>query len=641
MSTMPLQKFHVLVDNFGHLLPDQRRSSVRVLRKKLEDDCVDSMMKEVMSEVAMGSRPQWIIRFYDISPSNTPVTSNEIPATLPAPLNVWLTLDEALSNPQEQIIHFYATFTPAQFQAIQTVDPGHRRQISLETTILRQNLVEYLFRVASEQKLFVVKGTPGSGKSTLAYQLFNHILRTAPADRVSITKLWKKQQTVEESFIMSSYRGDITNDPTCLRQGDRVRHWILMDEAQESYPDTVLWATWLKECPDGFIFVLFALYGSQNTVGTSVQVGTPNALLPHMQMLLRPTENGLMTNTHIPGLYFTVSEFQELVMKRRRSDLPTLDQDLSDWVYHASAGHIGAIESIFLCITSVAKLRRSYSLTYDEFFVHFKGVDAALAECSKALPFDRGIPKPDILQHPDNLEAVQFLKELLVFGVLIFRSLELPVGARVAHKRGWVTLDQVAESVVVEFPSPFHRSRLSLLLVGDTEPSAEIEAMTLEQFVFHVVRAFSSNALAKAKRHTAGSQGKPSVPEAQWHNEIYRSAYQVTGGGRGLWLSPEFGTPKSAMKSGRIDFFITGSKQWGIEVLREGDRIDEHLDRFLPGGAYSDWITKGDLKQYVVLDFRTKSQPREKIPNHPTYHITFTPDFQNFAIMDSELNLLG
>ncbi|KAJ7211353.1 hypothetical protein GGX14DRAFT_697407 [Mycena pura] len=551
--------------------------------------------------------------------------TRDIPATLPAPLLPWDTLDEALSNPQERIIHFYATFTPVPTatHAVQTVDPGDRQQISLETTIYRQILVEYLFRVASEQKLFVVKGTPGSGKSTLAYQLFNHILRTAPADRVSITKGWKKQQWVEESFVMSGYYGDIQQDPTCLRQGGSVRHWILMDEAQDSYSDDYLWATWLKDLPHGFIFVLFTSYGRQNTAGTSLQVGNPNAILPHMQMLLRPTENGFM-NTHIPGLYFTISEFQELVLKR---DLPTLDQDLSDWVYHASAGHIGAIESIFSCITSVAKLRRSNSLTYDEFFAHFKGADVALVECSSVLPFNRGIPKPDILQHPDNLEAVQFLKELVVSGVLVFRWPELPAGARVAHERGWVTLDQVAKGVVVEFPSPFHRSRLSLLLAEETEPSAEIEAMTLEQFVFHVVRAFS-NALARA------------IPEAQWTNEIYRSAYQVTGGG-GLWLSPEFGTPKRATKSGRIDFFIAGSKQWGIEVLREGDQIDEHLNRFLPGGANNDWVAKGDLKQYVVLDFRAQSEPREKIPNRPIYHITFTSDFQIFKIMDSELNTIN
>ena|ERR1700761_3556479 len=78
------------------------------------------------------SRPYWDIQFYDISPSNLPITNKEIPipATLPSPLSELQTLDDALSNPQEKIIHFYASFTPLQFQA-ETLNLGHRRQISL------------------------------------------------------------------------------------------------------------------------------------------------------------------------------------------------------------------------------------------------------------------------------------------------------------------------------------------------------------------------------------------------------------------------------------------------------------------------------------------------------------------------------
>ena len=161
-----------------------------------------------------------------------------------------------------------------------------------------------------------------------------------------------------------------------------------MDDAQKSYPDTVLWNTWLKELPEHFIFVLFASHGSQSTPEESdldedgVGNGTPNALLPHMQMLLRPTENGFtfMGGTHIPGLYFTRAELQELVKKLCCKHLPTLVEELSEWVYRTSAGHIGAIESIFLCITvcvftnffppiiyTFQKHRHGGSLTYNEF----------------------------------------------------------------------------------------------------------------------------------------------------------------------------------------------------------------------------------------------------------------------------------
>ncbi|KAJ7224066.1 hypothetical protein GGX14DRAFT_556954 [Mycena pura] len=118
--------------------------------------------------------------------------------------------------------------------------------------------------------------------------------------------------------------------------------------------------------------------------------------------------------------------------------------------------------------------------------------------------------------------------------------------------------------------------------------------MALEEFIIEVVRNLSSDALALAHRHTSGPLGTPSILEAQWQNEVYRCAYKVTGGS-GMWFSPEFGTPKTAA-NGRIDFYV-GTKKWGMEILREGDGMDEHV---VPGAAYHKWITTGAITEYVI-----------------------------------------
>jgi hypothetical protein len=60
---------------------------------------------------------------------------------------------------------------------------------------------------------------------------------------------------------------------------------------------------------------------------------------------------------------------------------------------------------------------------------------------------------------------------------------------------------------------------------------------------------------------------------------------------------------------GRIDFHIKEMK-WVIECVRDGDKIDEHIERFRQGGRYHKWIKSGEIKDYIILDFRT-SKPRK------------------------------
>ena len=51
---------------------------------------------------------------------------------------------------------------------------------------------------------------------------------------------------------------------------------------------------------------------------------------------------------------------------------------------------------------------------------------------------------------------------------------------------------------------------------------------------------------------------------------------------------------------GRIDFFINDNLRWGVELLVNGDRLQEHLERFSPSGRYRG-LNSSD---YIVVDFR-------------------------------------
>ena len=78
-------------------------------------------------------------------------------------------------------------------------------------------------------------------------------------------------------------------------------------------------------------------------------------------------------------------------------------------------------------------------------------------------------------------------------------------------------------------------------------------------------------------------------------------------------LSKSFASPNDSIP-GALDFYIDGSLVWGLELLVNGDRIGEHIDRFGPNGKYSIL----GFTDYIVVDFRpSKNGEITFIEKHP------------------------
>jgi len=139
-----------------------------------------------------------------------------------------------------------------------------------------------------------------------------------------------------------------------------------------------------------------------------------------------------------------------------------------------------------------------------------------------------------------------------------------------------------------------------------------------------VIRLFSPQTLATSRRIGAGFIQHP--PEAQYQDEFYRCSRQYSKGS--LLTFPEYGT-----QSGRVDFYIP-SKKWAIELLRDGDRLEQHSSRFLPSGAYGATMTMSD---HIILDFRNNFPkiPHPYIPN--LYHVVFSSNFRTVTILHNNL----
>lgn len=92
------------------------------------------------------------------------------------------------------------------------------------------------------------------------------------------------------------------------------------------------------------------------------------------------------------------------------------------------------------------------------------------------------------------------------------------------------------------------------------------------------------------------------APPENWYcKEFYRASDKILQGGV-LW-SPEYGNGR-VKQGGSLDFYLA-VKKWGLEFMREGDRIRSYYKRFQPGGNCHKWISDGHLLAWVLIDFRT------------------------------------
>jgi hypothetical protein len=81
-------------------------------------------------------------------------------------------------------------------------------------------------------------------------------------------------------------------------------------------------------------------------------------------------------------------------------------------------------------------------------------------------------------------------------------------------------------------------------------------------------------------------------------------------------MFPESVSGLSERINGEIDFYLNGQLRWGIELLVNGQGIQEHMDRFKfsKNGKY---VPLG-AKDYAVVDLRGNSSGKvTKVRHHP------------------------
>jgi hypothetical protein len=211
--------------------------------------------------------------------------------------------------------------------------------------------------------------------------------------------------------------------------------------------------------------------------------------------------------------------------------------------------------------------------------------------------FARGLPPKEDLQDP----AVAGIFFRVLSDLSICRSDVTNTEDEQALDRcfrcGWLHSDRLQDStdILYTFSSRLHHLFVEMML-SDTMPTTISEPNNILDFVCEVITGFSPYSLSV---RPIGPTFIQRPPEAQYQDEFYRSCHNRWKGL--LRTFSEFGT-----KAGRIDFYIP-SKQWGVELLREGVGMEQHSERFSKEGRYGRSLP---LSDYIMLDCRSTTPTR-------------------------------
>jgi hypothetical protein len=187
-------------------------------------------------------------------------------------------------------------------------------------------------------------------------------------------------------------------------------------------------------------------------------------------------------------------------------------------------------------------------------------------------------------------------------GFRIDRSISTTVAAQRLQRTNVLTL----QDDVLDFAAPFLRSLFVTERYGSTiRPTTAPE--TLEEFLIATFTVMNPVALQGSL--ATGSDGR--LLERAWQMEFYRAATQVLP--RDIFISPDVGSCFGV--DGFLDFYVDDGRKWAIELLRDGEGVSSHLDRFGMGGLYDAIVAVSNA--WVVIDIRNPDlrPPRTRRPN--------------------------
>lgn len=202
-------------------------------------------------------------------------------------------------------------------------------------------------------------GTPGSGKTTLLKLLHQVILKERPNARVFVVEGWL-QADLENLNFRDRWPKMVSN-----WDGYKKDDFYLIDEGHTSYWDQHLWKDFKDDFQTTTIInapyaVLFCRYSEDLQEIHSFNPPSLETAKLTLARITRPP-NGAEDMTPV-GLLLDWEEYLS-VLDRFTDKRLLLDDELRNFIFEFTAGHVGAVEAMFKYIM-IKTVRMPYTLSY-------------------------------------------------------------------------------------------------------------------------------------------------------------------------------------------------------------------------------------------------------------------------------------
>jgi hypothetical protein len=467
---------------------------------------------------------------------------------------------------------------------VSLVECNEYNGINFDRALNRYQLVKHLDDLILSRNRFIYIGSPSATGKTSLFQLYHRKMScsTLCCKYVSLATMIDAKDILLQKTGIDVVNKSVVSGSFCdVHKGKTIV--IMLDDAQNKYKDTNFWELLIKTdnelpedppLPRNIHFVISATYSLTTTESPVTFHDFPRL----------PVQNFVLSDVE-------VSEFFDLWRKD-----PTVGELLVDQVIRTAIsvncnGHMGAL------FVSVTKIRNHFlkcqNISVDDVLQYYFS-KTAVDEFRRC--FSSGV-----IIVPDEIRKLLVLclrEKSVIFDETTFFTKEAKLAYRSLLSSGVLVASVDSK---VKFSSPIASRFINSMI---------FPYRSLEQppNIFWLVERAIQRMSGTSLRNSLVNKMNDFPSETTFQHHILEGLQCNTPVNCCILpelsrLLPEIGAVGAPKVRRRCDFYLSGDLRWLIELLINGDGINEHLSRMENGGKY-DGLSFSD---YIVVDFRGSS----------------------------------